>query len=316
MYRALVIGAGNIGARFDNIESKYILTYAHGILENPNLELAGFIDFNKDNLKNAIEIWGGKPYKNLEDAMKDEIDIVIIAVSDKYHYEYLKKLHNYSNIKAIIVEKPIATSIKEIEEIQQLYSDEMHEKIIVNYTRRFIPEIQKLRNDYRKNIYGKVISGTGYYGKGLIHNGSHMVDFLDFFINENIKVSRTSNYLKDFGEDYSFNIDLEINEDAIFSMKAIDSRIYTIFEIDMFFEKARIQLLNGGELIKISKVSESDVYSNYKYITESETIETSIRDGIKYLLEHVVEVIENKANIISGIDNGIKVAQICMQEKK
>ena len=55
-YNALIIGAGSIGAlkpdKLDNIKSKNILTIAHAFKKNPQINLIGIIDIDKNK---AIE---------------------------------------------------------------------------------------------------------------------------------------------------------------------------------------------------------------------------------------------------------------------
>ena len=44
MYKAVIIGAGNIAAGFDSPKSEKVLTHAHAILLHPDFELLGFYD--------------------------------------------------------------------------------------------------------------------------------------------------------------------------------------------------------------------------------------------------------------------------------
>ena len=44
MYKAVIIGAGNIAAGFDSPKSEKVLTHAHAITLHPDFELLGFIN--------------------------------------------------------------------------------------------------------------------------------------------------------------------------------------------------------------------------------------------------------------------------------
>lgn len=94
----------------------------------------------------------------------------------------------------------------------------------------------------------------GYYGKGALHNGSHMIDILRFLLGEIGNPCAFGREIFDFEkeefdfekEDSSKNLSLEIRN-GNFYMMAIDSRAVTIFELELFFEKARVRILGGGE---------------------------------------------------------------------
>jgi hypothetical protein len=53
---------------------------------------------------------------------------------------------------------------------------------LVNYSRRYAKGLQSLRQQILNNDFGKFQGGTGYYGNGLLNNGSHMINLVEFFI--------------------------------------------------------------------------------------------------------------------------------------
>ena len=73
----------------------------------------------------------------------------------------------------------------------------------MNYTRRFVPEIRSIREAIKSGNYGAFLTGTGYYGKGLLHNGSHMVDLLQFLVGEVGKVAKVSEIVDFYDHDPS-----------------------------------------------------------------------------------------------------------------
>ncbi|MCX6723043.1 MAG: Gfo/Idh/MocA family oxidoreductase, partial [Candidatus Staskawiczbacteria bacterium] len=105
-------------------------------------------------------------------------DIVSICVPDGQHFLILKKIIKYKP-KLVICEKPITTKIVDTEKIIKLYKKNKI-SVLVNYSRRFDVVIQQLKKDLSENKYGRVVSASGIYSKGILHNGSHLIDLASF----------------------------------------------------------------------------------------------------------------------------------------
>lgn len=310
MYNILIIGAGKISVGFDKPNSEEVLTYAHAFSKNIKTQSICLMDINLDNLEKAKKTWGCKIYSSMEDVFNENrIDIVVIATPDEYHYEYMKKLYEKS-WKLMVVEKPVVTSEGEAQEIMELY--ENNKKIIVNYTRRFVPGIKNIKNNILSMKYGNFIGGMGYYGKGFLHNGSHMIDLLEFLIGKSVFLEKTIDEIDDYGKDKSKSVILGIEKGSSkFIMKSIDSKLYTIFEMDLFFEKGRIRFINGGEVVEIYETKESELYSGYINLDKKISINTNLKNGMKFLIEHIYNVVENKEDIISDLENACKKVILC-----
>lgn len=307
MYQVVIIGAGNIAAGFDSPESFDILTHAHAFSAHPSFQICGFYDKDLTKAFDAANIWGGQAYKSLEAALKDA-DVVICCVSDAFHGEVLKKIAAYSP-KLVIAEKPLAASWPEAVEIKALYADKI--PLAVNYSRRFIKEFQELKTAIKK--YGRFLRGAGYYGKGILHNGSHMLDILSYLLGRTEIMQVLPTAVDDFGpEDLSRDVILKI-QDGLFHMEAIDSRIVTIFEIELFFEKCRIRILDGGKVIEKYQIQESDTYKGYKNYTFAERQNVNYSNAMQGLAENIREFLDNGSELECTLEDGLDVLRTCMQ---
>lgn len=307
MYKALIIGAGNIGAEFDFPESKKILTHAHAITLHPDLELLGFYDTDKEKSQEAVKRWGGKAFTDMASALRDA-DVVYCCVPDTFHGEILKEIALYSP-KLVIAEKPLATTLEEAEKIQTIYNGKI--PLTVNYSRRFLKEFHWLKKQI--SCYGKFLKGVGYYGKGTLHNGSHMIDILVFLLGEIEKFHVFGTDIFDFEKkDSSKNISFVIQNEN-FYMIAIDSRVVTIFEMELFFEKARVRILNGGEKIEIYYTEDSDTYAGYKNYKLREEISVDYSKAMTGLAENLTGFLKGEQELFCTLKDGMDVLKICME---
>ena len=101
------------------------------------------------------------------------VDIVSICVPDESHVKTTLEISKL-NPKIIFLEKPICRDIQDINVLKHIDIP-----ILVNYSRRFSNDFQKLSKRIKKNEFGEYQSGNAFYGKGFIHNGSHMIDLLN-----------------------------------------------------------------------------------------------------------------------------------------
>lgn len=313
-YNVLIIGAGNIGAFFDTPESSNVLTHAHAFTKIQEFNLLGFVDADSDKAEKASILWNTLHFKSLEEAFKkNRIDIVSLCVPDEYHYELLKKLA-YFPIKLIFAEKPLAKNLKEAEEIISLYN-KRNVKCLVNYSRRFVPEFEILKASVLSGDYGKFICGNGYYGKGIMHNGSHLIDFLTYIIGE-IEDVKTFNYDYDFyNDDPSISAVLKFQKCGTFTMSNIPCSNYTIFEIELLFEKSRIRIIDSGFKIEIHELLNNSLFKGYRNLVKNDELNTSLGNAMENAVINIYNNLSFNEELKCTLENGYRAIEVCEKLK-
>lgn len=315
IYNVLIIGAGKIGAFFDQPGSENILTHAHAFSTHPGFKLLGFVDSNAGQAQKAVSIWGGEYFNNLDAALhKHRVDVICLAVPDEYHFSYLQELA-HRNIKIIFAEKPLTKTLPEALEIKQLYSS-LPISVQLNYSRRFVPEIIALRNNIKDGLYGRYLSGTGYYGKGLLHNGSHLLDLLLNLLGD-IHDYRLTSVINDFyDDDPSVSAVLTVQDGVPFFLQSIDCRAYTIFELDLLFEYRRVRLIDSGFIIEEYEIGESPIFAGYRNPVMVSERRTSLGKSIYYAVENIYQHLDKGEELLCRLDDGVKVLSLCCQLKE
>lgn len=307
----LIIGSGNIGAFFDKPTSKNIISHAHAFTSNEHYHLLGFMDVDKQKAREAARLWDCKTFNTIKEAFeKNTIDIVCLATPDNTHYGLLKDISRY-NMKLVFSEKPLATDTSKAYEICELYKARKI-PIMINYSRRFVPEFNQLRLNIKKGSYGKFIAGTGYYGKGILHNGSHMIDLLRFLLGEieDVKaVDSTSDYSN---EDLSISGIITLFNKKRFYLQNISHLLYTIFEMDLLFEKKRIRIVDSGFFIEEYEIEKNEQFSGYKTIGSSKKIiKTDLGHSMYHAANNIYNYLDNNEKLQSPIDEAYKTMVIC-----
>lgn len=312
IFNTLIIGAGDIGALYDNPGSNYHLTHAHAFTSHFGFSLVGFVDSDLEKAIAAKNIWGGEAFKNLKEVFENySVDVVSVCSPDKTHYEVLKQLHKYAP-KLVFAEKPITQTLKEGLEIQRLYSN-LNIAICVNYRRRFVPEIIQFSQDVKEGKFGELILGNGIYGKGFLHNGSHLIDLIRMTFG-NISDSKIENSYNDFtNEDPSLSLLLHVNEDKPIRIQVIPSHLYTVFELGLFFEKGKVVISDTGLVMEEYVIEEHSVYKGYKTLVSTGQKDTSLSNSLMLSVENIYLHLTKGERLKCDVNEGIKTLESCLK---
>ena len=301
MYKALILGAGQIAGGYDNPEDDCIISHAHAYLQNSNTELLGFYDVNYEQAEKMAQKWGVKAIKDLSE-IKDA-DIISICTPDFCHLNSVKDALKL-NPKLIILEKPISNTQKDMDKI---YKISKKIPIMVNYTRNFVKEFQELAQEIQKGNFGEFLCGNGYYGKGYIHIGSHMRNLLTLLLGEITKINKEKKGYQDYTKD-----DLSVNAvlyfgDKNFKMTAVPCTDYNIFEIDLMFSKSRIRISELGNKIEIFDVKEKTDQLGYMILNPQRSYYTEMKYAMKNAVENAINFIEGKEELFCKLQKKVKL---------
>lgn len=311
-YKAVIIGAGRIGSGFDKPGSRDILTHARAYEDNRYMELSGIYDIDQEVSQKASRKWGCRSFVDFKEIKQAKPDIVSICTPDKTHYECLKLVAGIKP-KLVICEKPITSNLKETEAIINLYK-KSGIPVLINYTRRFNKIFQKLKKEIVRKKYGKILSGSGIYTNGILHNGSHMVDFSSYLLGDIIDIKtikKIENY--DNRDDANISGFIKFSKCDQFYIIGNNSKKYSIFEMDFLFEKARIKLLDEGYYLSVSKIINDPVFKGYKCLSKPSITETGLNQSLKILMENAINHLSKKTPLICGLNEASMAQKVCFK---
>lgn len=315
IYNVLIVGSGQIGAFFDQPGSSDVLTHAHAFSRHPGFNLLGFIDNKPQQARRAAEIWGGQLFPSIEDAFKrEQVDVVCLAVPDEYHYNYLAKLAD-CEIQLVFAEKPLTQTLSEAEDIKNLYS-RSDVSVAINYSRRYVPEFKKLQQRIYNEDFGAYLTGSGYYGKGLQHNGSHMLNLLEYLLGEISGGKLTREETDFYREDSSVTVVLDVDKHGNFYMQNVDCRAYTLFEFDLLFTRKRIRILDSGFYIEEYDVIDNPIFAGYRSLGLTAEYKTSLGRAMEYAVQNLYDYLSEGLPLLCSLEEGYRVMKICADLRK
>lgn len=102
MHKAIVVGAGRIGAGFNWNDDAYTHAGAYQALKD-RVQLVGFVEPDKARAEAAWIKWGVKAFNDLDAALSLEPDIVSVCVQPEQQASIMERL---GSVKGIWCEKP------------------------------------------------------------------------------------------------------------------------------------------------------------------------------------------------------------------
>lgn len=285
MYKALVIGCGNIGALYD-LENDKILTHAKAFHCHHQFTLSLF-DVDNELATKIAEKYNCEVVEKVDNKVLQLFDCISICTPTGSHFELLQNALS-SQVKLVICEKPVSNNISELNTLKTLYNNGKS-KILVNYIRRFQPSFVELKQ-FISGIIGKeVLTNICIrYQRGFLNNCGHAFDTIDFLLGytlelENIKLNNKA--YDQFPDDPTLSLQATHNKTNI-AITGLSDIKFTFFEIDLYFEYYFISIKNAGATIRIYKAEKDIRRFQPLQILDAYSQDDCLKDYMKYVIEH------------------------------
>lgn len=309
MYSVGIIGAGMMGSNYDDPNSTIVLSHAHAIVNSEYFYLNGFYDTNINASKDAAKKWNTSFFHSLEE-VKKSCDVICCAVSDSMHYMVLKEFFGSENIKAIICEKPLASKIKDAVLLVEGF-EHSNIPMVVNYSRRYMNSFNVLK--YMIKELGGFITGNCCYGKGLTHNGSHMVNILDYLIGlNNYSLKAITQIVYDYDEKDDPSIGFIItNGDNLITFNVIPCDVTSVFQFELFFEKGKIVYDVSTNEIRLYNIRASQMFKGYTNYLENGYLKVDQSNALINLYKNLYNVIQGSETPYSDGVSALNTLKFC-----
>lgn len=279
--KALVLGCGNIGAGYDLHQEKVIHTHAKAFSKYKNIELT----VADENKKKAIAV--GKQYHaqviDLDKINFEEFSIVSISTPTSTHFQYLNQLLNL-NTPVVICEKPIATTLGELSTLKRKYS-KSKSKVLVNYMRSLLPGSALLKKRIHKILKKESLSQVFIrYNRGLLNNGTHAIDLLEFLFNERFKFEK---FIADSVLAGAIEGDLTIIGKCRFGKAIVhfEGKAEAVFEIECLFNTSKIVVEDRGDTIRYFQSKKKNTFEEDIRLRQTNLLKTYMKPVITRALQ-------------------------------
>lgn len=271
-----------------------------------------------------VDEYEAKPYIDIEEMLKDDIDVVCICTPSGSHANLAEIVATYK--KHIIIEKPIAMTLEDTNRIIEA-ADRHDVKLAVVHPNRFRPVAKKLKEILDENLLGKISHalcivnwnrGQEYYdqapwrgtkehdGGVLMNQAIHNLDLLQWYLGKPEEVfSMAATRLHNIEvEDVSTGI-IRFESGVLATVQASTTVYPKNYEesITIFGEKGTVKI--GGanalffETLDVQEMSESSIEDAINQIKE----DPWGIPGHQAIIKDMIDAINlNRTPVVSGED--------------
>ncbi len=193
-YRAGIIGLRGIAAGPLPKEASYPLkrlmftSHAASLALVPQTEVVAYCDLDQGLLDQFKSNWGStwpdvRPYSDFDKMIAEaNLDILAVCTGDATHRRFVVGAAE-AGVKGIICEKPLATSMEDVNSMLKACADN-GVPLAVGHTRRWRQLYHKVRETIRSGAIGPVNTIVAFHSGAramLFRNGTHIIDGICFF---------------------------------------------------------------------------------------------------------------------------------------
>lgn len=167
--------------------------------------------------------------------------------------------------KLVFCEKPVTVSVAQTERFVVQYRH-VQIPLAVNHNRRWDPEINRLCAEMQAGKWGELRTATAVYNKGILNNGSHMIDLLQLLVGP-MEVMSVGTAVNDFFQDDPTVPAWLVGPSGLpVHLACGHAADYAIFELQLVFSAGMLTMEDGGLYWRERVAVESETFKGYRML--------------------------------------------------
>lgn len=311
----LIIGCGNIAGRFDMARpaDAWPMTHAGAFTSHGGFELSACVDPN-DQIRETFADYWAIPHqaKSIDalDVTSGEFDVISICSPTTMHHEHIESALKLSP-KLIFCEKPLTRNAALSSELVRAAEDQ-GVQLIVNYTRQWDPSIAQLIEEIQNGIWGSVRSVAGFYNKGVLNNGGHLIDLILRLLGPLNVLAATAAVHDHWDNDPTIAGLLISKKNSIpVSLNPSHASDYALFELELICQRGVVRMRSAGLKWEVRKAKVSPNYLGYWELSEPEFSEGGYVQAMKVIANEIYDFLSQGRMPRSTGKNALAVQMIC-----
>lgn len=312
--RTAIVGCGNMAGGFDAARPAGAdpLTHAGALVRHGGFELVACFDPDMARAQAFAQRWGVTRVARAVEELAgpgEAVDVVVVT-SPTDHHEAHVHLALDLGARAVFCEKPIAPNLPAATGMVEA-CERAGVLMAVNHTRRWSPDVVALAGDLASGRYGPVRSAYGLYNKGVLNNGTHMVDLLAFLLGD-LTLAWVGKAVPDYSPD-----DPTIPF-VLFAQGAIPVHVgvghahdTSLFELQIVAAEAVIGMEAGGAHWRIRRPIDNPDFLGYRSLPIGECIDGSYRLAMTAAVGNLHDAVTEGIPLASSGRSALAAHELC-----
>lgn len=316
-FSVLIVGCGAIAGGYDErrptrTKGAGVFSHAGAYRAHKGFRLAACVEPDAKRRKAFMARWGVKRgFASLGECLESgaAFDVASLCVPTPAHVAQLGALLAFP-VRAVFAEKPLTGDPSDSRRIVAAYA-KAGRPLAVNYFRRFDPAMRALRREIASGAWGGVLGAVGYYGKGLVNCGSHLIDLAAYLwgpLAPRAVLRRIEDHAPN---DPSLDAVLEGPGGGLFHLVATDSRAFFDFELQITTDKGRLVVEEQGQRLRVRRVTPSPLFAGYRILDAGKFRPTGFGRALVEGVGNLHRCLTRGEALFSDGANALAVEDIC-----
>lgn len=297
----LVIGLGQIGMEYDyeKQNDSLIFTHSRAIDKHPNFKLVGGVDVSSDRRNRFEKMYNQPTFSDLNLSLKKlKPNIVVISTPTETHSSILKKVIDIWPPKVILCEKPLAYEPDVAKSMLDLCK-KAGIKLFVNYMRSVDIGVLEVKKRIEIGQIKNPIKANVWYSKGLLNNGSHLLNLLSFWLGKIVsaEIIEKGRLFNQLDPEPDFNVQFNSGT-AIF--RAAWEESFSHICVELLSPSGRLFYDNGGFNIEWQSTINDPDFKGYKILDKKiEVIKNSMNSYQLQVYDNIFRYLKNEKTTLT-----------------
>lgn len=315
-FKVLLIGCGNMAGGYDLLQPEEALPLGHAkaFRQHGGFELTSCIDPNtaqRQAFQSRWQVTHG--YACWQDLPQDvgAFDVISICSPTGVHAQDIQAALALKP-RLIFCEKPVSLHLVQT---QQAVSDCARQQVLlaVNHSRRWSPQVQQLKQQLAKGEWGAVRSVSAVYNKGMLNNGSHMMDLL-LNLFGTLHITHVGQAVVDFFDaDPSVDACLQTADGVSIQLNVAHAHDYALFEMQIVTEKGVIAMEDGGARWRFRTAKPSAQLPGYNFLNHGEWVTPQGSPALRNAVANLHDALTRSAALACTGIHALQAQTLCEQ---
>ncbi len=319
--RVLVIGCGNIAGGFDAERAATLppLTHAGAYSRHGGFAVTACVEPDAARRQTFLQRWGvPRGFVDLPSVaaagLCGSFDVISLCSPTAAHAQQLESALALKP-RLIFCEKPVTPTVAQTAALVARCA-RAGVPLAVNHTRRWAPDVRRLAAELRAGTWGAVRSATGTYNKGVLNNGSHLVDLLHLLLGP-LAVLQAGQAVADFWpDDPSVPALLQSDNGVPVHLATAHAGDVALFELQLVCEKAVITMEDGGLQWRVRRVVHSPHFAGYRVLDEGQRIEGEYLQATACAVDNLLQHLRSGTPLASTGHTALAAQRLCEQIRR
>lgn len=313
-YGVLIVGCGKIAGGFDESRAagEPPFTHAGAFRQHPGFRLSACVEPDPLRRREFMQRWsipaGFSTIAELQAAGLRPAVVSICSPTDSHAADLEAAVALRPSL--IFCEKPVTPSLAATHKLVGT-CEQAGIHLAVNYTRRWAPDVIRLKTELEGGHWGAVRGFAGLYNKGVLNNGGHMVDLVRYLAGPLDVIGATDAVHDFFAHDPTATALLRSREGVPVSLTGGHAADYSVFELQVIAENGLLVMENGGMNWRLRKPTDSPHFTGYRSLGRATEVEGLYGRAMAAAVENLHAALTTGAPLLSTGRTAIETQAVC-----